>query len=94
MATSAPRSVAFMRGIKNCVERTWKETDTYYYIPKSRFKGGWSTGHASSVLDQVPRERRHLFRRFRDCVSYAWGASDRNYHIPKSRHEKAFGKHA
>lgn len=88
MGFSDRRAVAFFRGFIDCVERTWKEIDKQYNIPKSRFSDERNAGSASSLMAEGPAGRRRFLRRFRDCVSYAWDASDRHYHIPKSRHGK------
>lgn len=77
----------FFRTLGNCISRTWKETDSHYHIPKSRFadsvnssagqEGAAGPGGACRVADFV------------GCFRVAWKAADDYYHIPKTRFRRA-----
>ena len=91
MKEQVTRTGVFFRSLIDCMSSTWKETDRYYHIPKSRFQ-------AEGVPEPGPRVshaglkrglRSQHVRGFRNCIKSAWEASDSHYHIPKSRHGKA-----
>ena len=96
MKEPVSRSRFFIRNFRNCMSSAWHETDTWYHIPKSRFKDGPSQG---SEYPGPPGRRgrgtgKRGLRRFRDCLTSAWEASDNQYHIPKSRHKRAAETHS
>jgi len=84
----------FFKTLGSCMSSAWKQADSEYHIPKSRFRyernsvpgnGGFQSG-----LDE--RVNVQHFRRFQHCFIWAWEAADNYYHIPKSRHGRATEK--
>jgi hypothetical protein len=82
--------VVFFRTLRNCISSSWKETDSQYHIPKSRFHGveQHETGRTVNMDHTDSRLKSNYLRRFRYCLTSAWDAADSHYHIPKSRHAK------
>ncbi len=70
---------------------SWKEADSDYHIPKSRFRYERNPEPGNEVSPSGLDEKggKHPFKRFGYCLTSAWEAADKHYHIPKSRHGKA-----
>jgi hypothetical protein len=79
--------VTFPGILKSCISETWREADSHYHIPKSRFK---DPGPVEESLGSVGRQEKPIPRNaflgsFRGCVAQAWEEVDTKYYIPKSR---------
>ena len=92
MKEPVTRVGVFFKTLGYCMSSAWKQIDSEYHIPKSRFQesGSPESGVGASPGGRGQRFNRHPFRRFRYCLTSAWEAADKHYHIPKSRHRKAF----
>ena len=87
MKNSIDRLGRFYRNLRVCMGDAYRDTDTWYHIPKSRFNGGPEERKQLEYLSEsVKRPATNAFMgSFRDCLLSAWKASDRDYHIPKSQ---------
>ena len=77
----------FLRTFRSCIERAAKDTETHYYIPKSRFRGADSDRAGLPVVTGPGNSWpfQGFFHNLRSCISKAWEETDSQYHIPKSR---------
>ena len=77
----------FFRNLKGCMAAANRDSDTWYHLPKSRFKdndGGEGAVESGPPQSKVPPGN-YFLGSFRDCVLTAWKVSDQEYYIPKSR---------
>lgn len=81
----------FFRIVRNCMDKAARDTDTHYYIPKSRFRDRDLSGSEPGLPQGSGSvgSLRGFFQNLGDCLATAWKESDSYYHIPKTRFRDA-----
>jgi len=84
---SVPRN-AFLGSFRDCVAKAWEETDTQYYIPKTRFQDAEYNEKAYRYSrEEIWSRIGAHFGILKSCLSTAWEETDHYYYLPKSRYQ-------
>jgi len=77
----------FFGVLKSCMQKAARDTDTHYYLPKSRFRGSDPQDAGLPVKAECGNSGQigSFFHNLKGCLSTAWRESDDKYHIPKTR---------